>query len=68
MGPGSTMSSALRSHHAITRRSPFHFFETSAEIIRLPVMLYVRFPLPFRNVEDPLYERDVEICNETVRY
>jgi hypothetical protein len=30
-------------------RSPFRYFKTSPEIIRLAVMLYVRFPLSLRN-------------------
>ena len=30
-----------------------HYFKTSPEIIQLAVMLYVRFPLSLRNVEDP---------------
>ena len=34
----------------------FRYFKTSPEIIRLAVMLYVRYPLSLRNVEDPLYE------------
>jgi len=34
------------------KRSPFRYFKTSPEIIRLAVMLYVRFPLSLRNVED----------------
>ena len=33
------------------------WFETSPEITRLAVMLYVRFPLSLRNVEDLLHER-----------
>jgi len=37
---------------AMTKRSPFKYFKTSPEIIRLAVMLYVRFPLSLRNVED----------------
>lgn len=37
--------------------SPFKYFKTSPEIIRLAVMLYVRFPLSLRNVEDLLHER-----------
>ncbi|SDZ61742.1 hypothetical protein SAMN05444004_13510, partial [Jannaschia faecimaris] len=41
----------------MTNRSPFKYFETSPEIIRLSVMLYVRFPLSLRNVEDLLHER-----------
>ncbi|WP_425452360.1 hypothetical protein [Roseovarius spongiae] len=31
---------------------PFKYFKTRREIIRLAVMLYVRFPLSLRNVED----------------
>ncbi|MEO6359287.1 MAG: transposase [Sphingomicrobium sp.] len=30
-------------------------------------MLYVRFPLSLRNVEDLLFERGVDICDETAR-
>ena len=52
----------------MTKRSAFRYFKTSPEIIRLAVMLYVRFPLSLRNVEDLLHERGVEISHETVRY
>ncbi|WIY27527.1 DDE-type integrase/transposase/recombinase [Parasedimentitalea psychrophila] len=31
-------------------------------------MLYVRFPLTLRNVEDFLHERGIEISHETVRF
>jgi transposase-like protein len=31
-------------------------------------MLYIRFPLSLRNVEDPLHERGIEISQETVRH
>ena len=48
--------------------NPFRYFKTSPEIIRLAVMMYVRFPLSLRNVEDLLHERGVDICHETVRY
>ena len=47
--------------------SPFRRFNSSPEIIRLVVMLYVRFPLSLRNVEDLLFERGIDICHETVR-
>lgn len=30
-------------------------------------MMYVRFPLSPRNVEDLLFERGIDICHETVR-
>ena len=31
-------------------------------------MMYVRFPLSLRNVEDLLFERGIDICHETVRH
>ncbi|MFD1196289.1 IS6 family transposase [Seohaeicola saemankumensis] len=52
----------------MTKRSPFRYFKTSLEIIRLAVMLYVRFPLSLRNVEDLLHERGVDVSHETVRF
>ncbi|MEL1251045.1 IS6 family transposase [Aurantiacibacter gilvus] len=48
--------------------SPFRYFNSSPEIIRLVVMMYVRFPLSLRNVEDLLSERGIDICHETVRH
>jgi putative transposase len=52
----------------MTKRSPFRYFKTSPEIIRLAVMLYIRYPLSLRNVEDLLHERGIEISHETVRF
>ena len=52
----------------MTKRSPFKYFKTSPEIIRLAVMLYVRFPLSLRDVEDLLHERGIDVCHETVRF
>ncbi|MFT6074369.1 MAG: putative transposase [Yoonia sp.] len=52
----------------MTKHSPFHYFKTSPEIIRLAVMLYVRFSLSLRNVEDLLHERGIEISHETLRF
>ncbi|WP_022697371.1 IS6 family transposase [Euryhalocaulis caribicus] len=46
---------------------PFRYFKTSPEVIRLAVMLYVRFPLSLRNVEDLLHERGIDVSHETVR-
>ena len=48
--------------------SPFRCFNSSPEVIRLVVMMYVRFPLSLRNVEDLLHERGIDICHETVRF
>ena len=31
------------------------------------VMMYVRFPLSLRNVEDLLFERGIDVCHETMR-
>ncbi len=50
------------------KRDPFKYFKTSREIIRLAVMLYIRFPLSLRNVEDPLHERGIEVSHESVRF
>ena len=52
----------------MTKPSPFRYFKTSPEIIRLAVMLYVRFPLSLRNVEDLLHERGIDVSHETVRF
>ena len=49
-------------------QNPFRYFNSSPEIIRLTVMMYVRFPLSLRQVEDLLSERGIDICHETVRY
>ena len=37
-------------------QNPFRYFNSSPEIIRLAVMMYVRFPLSLRQVEDLLSE------------
>ena len=48
--------------------SPFRYFNSSSEVIRLVVMMYVRFPLSLQNVEDLLSERGIDICHENVRH
>ena len=47
--------------------SPFRCFNSSPEVIRLAVLMYVKYPLSLRNVEDLLHERGIDICHETVR-
>jgi putative transposase len=37
-------------------------------VIRLAVMLYVRFPLSLRNVKDLLHERGIEVSHEAVQF
>src|SRR5215471_2053555 len=48
--------------------NPFRYFNSSPEVIRLVVMMYVRYPLSLRNIEDLLAERGIDISHETVRY
>jgi putative transposase len=48
--------------------SPFRRFNSSSEVIRLVVLMYVRLPLSLRNVEDLLFERGIDVCHETVRF
>ena len=40
---------------------PFRWFDSSPEVIRLTVIMYVRYPLSLRNVEDLLHERGIDI-------
>lgn len=47
--------------------NPFRYFHSSPELIREVVMLYIRYPLSLRNVEDLLFERGYDLCHETVR-
>ena len=48
-------------------KNPFRFFDSSPEVIRLVVQMYVRHPLSLRNVEELLAVRGTDICHETVR-
>jgi putative transposase len=47
---------------------PFRYFNSSPEVIRLVVMMYLKYPLSLRNVEDLLSERGIDISHETVRF
>jgi len=49
-------------------QNPFRCFNSSPEVIRLAVMMYVRYPLSLRQVEDLLFERGIDICHETMRF
>jgi putative transposase len=48
-------------------QNPFRYFNSSPEVIRLAVMMYIRYPLSLRQVEDLPFERGIDICHETVR-
>ncbi len=52
----------------MTKDAPFKYFRISPAIIRLAVMMYVRFPLSLRNVEDLLHERGIDVSHESVRF
>ena len=52
----------------MSKRDPFKYFNSSPAVIRLAVMMYIRYPLSLRNVEDILHERGIDITHETVRY
>ena len=49
-------------------QNPFRYINSSPEIIRFAVMMYIRYPLSLRQVEDLLFERGIDICHETVRF
>jgi putative transposase len=49
-------------------KNPFRYFNSSPEVTRLTVMMYIRYPLSLRQVEDMLFERGIDICHETVRF
>ena len=57
-----------RSFLGMSNPISFHYFKTSPEIIQLAVMLYLRFALSLRDVEDLLYERGVDVSYEAVLY
>jgi hypothetical protein len=48
--------------------NPFRYFDSSPEVIRVVVMMYVRYPLSLRSVEDLLAERWIDISHETIRF
>jgi putative transposase len=48
--------------------NPFRYFNSLQEVIRLGVMMYIRYPLSLRQVEDLLFESGIDICHETLRF
>ena len=49
-------------------RNPYRYFKTSPAIIQLAVMMYVRYPLSLRQVEDLLHERGIDVSYEAIRF
>ena len=52
----------------MSARSPFRYFKTSPAIIRLAVMIWIRFPLSKRNFESLLDERGIDVGHEMPRF
>jgi transposase-like protein len=48
--------------------SPFRCFNSSPGVIRLVVLMCVRYPLSLRNVEGLLFERGIDVRREMVRW
>ena len=46
---------------------PIRCVDSSPEVIRLAVMMTIRYPLSLRQIEDILFERGIDISHETVR-
>jgi putative transposase len=47
-------------------KNPFHYFKTSPDVVRLAVMMYVRFLLSLRQVEGLIQERGIDFSYESV--
>ena len=47
--------------------SPFRYFNSPSEVIRVRVVMYVNYPLCLGKREGLLFERGIDICHETVR-
>ncbi len=45
----------------------FKYFKHHPAIIQLAVLLYIKYPLSLRQVEDLLFERGIDITHETIR-
>ncbi len=48
--------------------NPFRYVNGAPAVIRLAVMMSIRYRLSLRQVEDLPFERGIDICHETVRF
>ena len=48
--------------------NPFRYFNSSPEVIRYATMMYIRYPLSLRQVEDIPFERGIDTCHENLRF
>ena len=49
-------------------QNPFRYFNRSPEVIRLTVMMYIRYPFSLRQAKDLLFDCGADIRHETVRF
>ncbi len=49
-------------------RNPFRYFNGSPEVIRLAVVVHIRYSLSLQEVDYILFERGIDISHETVRF
>ena len=49
-------------------QNPFRYFNSSPEVIRPTVMMYIPYPVSLRQDKDLLFDRGIDICHETVRF
>jgi putative transposase len=49
-------------------KDPFRYFNSLPEVTLLSLMMYIRYPLSLRHVEDLLFECGIDICRETVQF
>jgi transposase-like protein len=60
------MKTSARSHLWLPPRSAFAGFRFPAEVIVVAVRWYLRYGLSYRDVEEPLVERGIEVDHVTV--
>jgi len=49
-------------------KNPLRYFNSSPTVIRLSVIMCIRYPLSLRQVEDLFFDRGIDINCETVRF
>ena len=64
---GLTSGVELMCYHSLMRTVSYHRHGFPPDIIQNAVWLYFRFPLSFRDVENLLAERGIDVSYETVR-
>ena len=62
-----TLGTELMCYHLLMRTVSYHRHRFPPDIIQNAVWLYFRFPLSFRDIEDLLAERGIDVSYETVR-